>query len=482
MVNVFPVKASGFLRESLPEERQLLIHSGILPINDVFFPHFGNRSRIRLFYGGYGSGKSVFIAQDLIEKCLNDSYFKCYYGRKGYVDIRGSSFETIVETIEELGLESYFHYSKADNSSMVIKCRLNGNKFVPFGSDDPKKLKSIKDPTHIWCEEFDQYEDEDVENEKKGDFQLLFPRLRTTKAQTEFIASFNTEQVFPKHWILKYFFPEMYEGEDKPQDWFKEVIASFDILRVFANYTDNFFIDQEEYYKQLQLASGGDQDTLNSMAKGAWGIINNKKPWLYNYDQNKHVRSVLFLPTFPIYISFDFNVDPFACTIWQMSPQKGLKDSFIHCIDRIVDKVKLDDMCAIIKSRYPHSIKHVTGDRSGKNEDVGRNQTLYQMIQSYLGNGCILDLNDSNLEHADSRELCNALFYHYPKLYIDEKVVELQTDCKRATPDPNSANPSKLLKNRTTHKMDTFDSMRYFFQTYFHKFAKETYFRVINKR
>lgn len=173
-----PIKASEWFTFTEPD-RELLKSIGAVPVNDVFYELWGNRNPINLLRGGYGSGKSVGIAQDLIEKALTDSYFKCYFGRKVYEDIRESVFATIVETIEDLGVQKYFHYSTAQTSTMVINCA-NGNKFIPFGAKDPNQLKSIKDPTHFWCEEFDQFFWGD--DERPADFALIYPRLRTSNA------------------------------------------------------------------------------------------------------------------------------------------------------------------------------------------------------------------------------------------------------------------------------------------------------------
>lgn len=440
-------------------------------------PLWNNQNAINLLYGGYGSGKSVFVAQELIRNCRSSSYFKCYFGRKVYDDVRESCFETIVETIEDMGLANEFHYSKAQTSSMVIVHK-NGNKFVPFGAKDPSQLKSIKDPTHFWCEEFDQFEDAD--GEKLGDFQLIYPRLRTSKAVTQFYGTFNTASVYETHWLLKYFFPELYKGEDQPEF---DILKDMQIERTFANYVDNYFIDREAYFLKLKMASGGNQLVLDAIAKGDWGAVDNKNPWLYAFQQH-HVRDrIPFMPSFPVYISFDFNNDPFACTAWQFSPHKGTQDSFIHCIKEFTGKLKIEEMCQQIRTTYPSSILYVTGDRSGQNEDVGRNQTLYQLIAAHLGvNKKLLDLNNTNLEHADSRIFMNAMFANYPNIRISrEGCPNLVRQSQQAKVDIECKKPSQLLKDRGQYKNDEFDSMRYFFQTYFHQFAKERYFKVIKR-
>jgi phage terminase large subunit len=472
-----PIKASEWFTFT-DKDREILKSLGAVPVNDVFYPFWNNHNAINLYFGGYGSGKSVGIAQELIEKCLTTSYFKCYFGRKVYDDIRESVFATIHETIEDMGVQHKFHYSTAQTSSMVITCS-NGNKFIPFGSKDPNQLKSIKDPTHFWCEEFDQYFWGD--EERQADFALIYPRLRTQKAVTQFYGSFNTASVFPNHGMLKYFFPELYTGDDKAQF---DILEGIDIHKLFANYTDNHFIDREKYYQQLRLASGGNSLILDAIAKGEWGAEDNKNPWLYGFDVNKHVaQTIPFLSSFPVYVSFDFNNDPFACTCWQMSPHKGMNDSFIHCIREFSGTMKVEEMCQRIRSTFPASVLYITGDRSGQNEDVGRNQTLYQMIAAYLGvSQKLLNLNTTNLEHADSRFFLNAMYANYPHLIISrEGCPNLVRQCQMAKVDTDNKKPSQLLKDRENHKNDEFDSMRYFFQTYFHQFAKDKYFKAIKK-
>jgi hypothetical protein len=73
------------------------------------------------------------------------------------------------------------------------------------------------------------------------------------------------------------------------------------------------------------------------------------------------------------------------------------------------------------------------------------------------------------------------MFQHYPNIFIDPSCKGLIADCEKATVDPKSLKPSMLLKDRGAYKMDLFDGMRYYFQTYWNTWAKDTYFRVLKK-
>ena len=275
--------------------KDVLIRSGVVPINDVFLPFWNNQNKINLLYGSYGSGKSVFIVDVLINHCLNDPYFRCYYGRKILEDVRGTVFKTITDRIKELNLTSKFSFSDAPNGTMIIICKENKNEFNPFGANNPASLKSIKDPTHFFCEEFDQFTFED--------FGFIYSRLRTEKALTQFYGAFNTERIYQSHWLRKVFF----DGEYADQ-----------AFKLKANYYDNHFIDQEDYYKKLQLIANGNAAVLNAIANGEWGVVRTGGEFLKQFDETKHVGALSYEPG-AVWLSLDENVNPYVtCTCWQV--------------------------------------------------------------------------------------------------------------------------------------------------------------------
>lgn len=468
-----PVFASKFISKLSPEQRAQSIAAGIIPVNDALYRLHETTSDIWLLRGGRGGGKSEAVYDRLLNNALRDKFFNCYYGRKVLDKVRKSCFENIYECIEKLNLQKEFIYSKADNSSMTIRCRRNGNKFQPFGGDKPDNLKSFKDPSHIVCEEFDQF--------AFADFQDILPSMRTPKARCEFFGMFNTKDVMPGHWLLKVFFPELYDGDDRSAF---DALEGVQVEHLFVNFCDNYFIDQRDYLRRLKLASGGNHILLNSIAYGAWGVIENGNPWLYAFrdlhEKCPHLRKLPFMASEPIYLTFDINADPLSCTAWQRSRLVAGEGSFLHAIKEFGGKIKVDDICAHIMTTFPNSIFYVTGDRSGQNQDVGRNQTIYQMIQSYMGlSNKQMNLNTANLEHQDSRLLCNTIFEHYP-IYIDpEGCPNLVADMRKATVDMDSTKGNQLLKDRGEFKMDYFDGMRYLFQTYYLQYIRDTYLKLL---
>lgn len=296
------VKASAFKKRASPELRDMLIEKGAVPVNDLLRPLWNNIFPILLLFGSYGSGKSVFLVDDLINKCIELSYFRCYFGRKVLDKVRGSVFQTITDRIKELKKEELFDFSDKPNGTMVITCKKNGHFFAPFGADNTESLKSIKDPTHFFCEELDQF--------TFTDFGDIFSRLRKEDCLLQLYAAFNTERIYQSHWIRKVF----WDGEYANQ-----------AVKVKVNYTSNHFIDQDAYYKKLQLIANGDAVKLNAIANGEWGVVRTGGEFWKQFDETKHVRPLTYQPGV-IWLSLDENVNPYVtCTCWQIIGGKDIK-------------------------------------------------------------------------------------------------------------------------------------------------------------
>ncbi|MEN6623991.1 MAG: phage terminase large subunit [Smithella sp.] len=304
-----PFEAS--LYKLLPKDVQKsMVASGALPVNDIYLPYWDNKNKINLLYGSYGSGKSIFIVDRLITHCIEDEYFRCYYGRKILDSVRGSVFATIKDRIKERNLSHLFSYSDSPNGTMNITCKANGNEFIPFGANNPDSLKSIKDPSHFFCEEFDQFH--------LDDFRFIYTRLRTEKAYTQFYGSFNTDRLYKGHWIRKTFFDGEFENK---------------CFKLLSTYKENAFIDQEDYYEKLRIASGGNSAVLAAIAAGVMGVIRTGNEFWKHFDEEKHVKTLKFDANSTIHASLDQNADPYVTqTIWQINvSEKHIKQIYEIC-------------------------------------------------------------------------------------------------------------------------------------------------------
>lgn len=436
-----PLEASLF--KPLSEELKLqLLLSNVVPVNDSFLPFWNSTNKINLFYGSYGSGKSVFIVDRLLDKCINNKYFRGYFGRKIFETVRGTVFKTITDRIKELKKEHIFSFSDSPNGSMIITCKENGNEFYPFGANNPASLKSIKDPTDFFCEELDQFD--------FTDFGLIYSRLRTEKALTQFWAAFNTEKIYESHWIRKVFF----EGEFADQS-FKHK----------STYRDNNFIDQEDYLQKLKLIANGDEATLNAIADAEWGVMSAINKFIFNFNRKKHIcKGLEYIPYIDVLLSFDFNVEPITCLVGQCDGMERV---------RILDEYRLinsdiEELCTRIISDYPDRHLIVTGDASGQNRTaLKRDLNYYKEIKRVLNLGIgQFKIPGSNPPIKNTRVLSNALLFRHNEYLFSDRVPYLIMDIEQCEVDETGG----IDKSKDKHQSHLLDCWRYFNWTFLSKF------------
>lgn len=437
-----------------------LCRSGVVPVVDQFWDLWGHQHSILFLVGSYGSGKSFFAVDDMINRCMNDSYFRCYYGRKVFDTNRKSVYPTITEQIESYEIPG-FKYSKSDNSSMIITYE-NGNKFIPFGADKIDNLKSIKEPSHFLMEELDQF--------TADDFGMCVSRLgRTNKAKTQIIGMCNTDKIYEDHWLYPIIFG------DNP------INATIH----WSNYRQNTMLPSiEDYETNLRIRAMGDEDMYNAIANGTPGVRNRQNAWIYVDYRNSIVdHKIEQIPGTTVYLSFDFNNEPMTCTAWQFSsgnhPMTG-DGHYIHAIAEFETSMANSDeeiiqlLCKKIKAAFPYNPLRVTGDSNGhvRLKGVSGNKSIYFLIAKYLGiSEKLLDVPKSNLTHTTSRALCNTVMYNHKNLRISKiNTPKMYNDIQRAKANPDKQD--EIIKDRATNKMDYFDTFRYIFATYFPYFFR----------
>ena len=208
--------------------------------NDIYIPYIDNADRFLVFYGGRGSGKSVFIAQRYLYRCLKQPYFRLLFCRKVARTVRFSQFQLFKDLIVRGRLTDLFTVRE---SSMEIEC-INGNKMIAAGMDDLEKIKSIQELTDVWMEEATEFTKEDV-------IQLNMC-LRTRKADNQMVFSFNP--ISKGNWIYESFFVK------------KEFQAT--ILK--STYLDNKF-RSPAYDIEMERLRTMNEDIYIYSALGEWG-------------------------------------------------------------------------------------------------------------------------------------------------------------------------------------------------------------------
>lgn len=213
------------------------------------------------------------------------------------------------------------------------------------------------------------------------------------------------------------------------------------------------------------------------MIEGDWNSFENKNPWFYSYDREKHISAREATRKEVLYLSFDFNINPATCIVAQLVPG-------IFC--RILKSYKvanctIKDLCMRIKSDFPNYSYRVTGDPSGHSRNQGFdsvNETMYSQIRKHLNIGLgqvdKATLNFSNKDESwrELRIFCNLIMQNHRHFSIHPvDCADLIKDIELATTEKGK---NKLYKTAgdTPYGMHLVDCLIYLLATYFNEYVK----------
>lgn len=167
--------------------------------NAIYKPVFSTKARYIDIWGGRGRGGSHFATDYFLFLLTQPNYFRGYFMRSIFGDIRESLFRDFKDRLEDSEFnEADFHINE---TAMTITYK-NGNSihskgFKKASSKQTAKLKSIAGATHIIIEECEEVEEDE--------FMKLDDSLRTTKSATiQIFRLFNPPK--KNHWIIKNFY------------------------------------------------------------------------------------------------------------------------------------------------------------------------------------------------------------------------------------------------------------------------------------
>ena len=192
--------------------------------NEAYLPFLSDYShRYEIYYGGAGSGKSVFIAQKLLFKALNAKR-KVLIIRKTLNSQKDSCWRLMLEQLEQWQIRKFCKVRITDYAIELP----SGSSLLFKGLDDAERIKSIVGITDIWIEEATELTEED--------FDQLDLRLRARASDLQMFVSFNP--ISKVNYVYR--------------KWFSETATvGDDTLIVKTTYKDNRFLP-EEYIKSLE--------------------------------------------------------------------------------------------------------------------------------------------------------------------------------------------------------------------------------------
>lgn len=419
---------------------------------------------IDFLWGGRDSGKSRHIAEQLLVDCLQSGYFRCVLVRKVFNTIKDSQWQLLKDIAEEWRIDHLFTFNK---SPLEITC-INGNKFICRGMDEPGKLKSVSNPSHCWVEEGNQLE--------RDDFIIIMTSLRFNEGRVKTWVSFNPEcdGNFEDFWLYKIFFKNrpLYTQRVFIAQWKIQLTGKFgkkyDVYFTYRStwttYKDNPFCKPERAAMLEQLIVL-DPYYYDVFTLGRWGNRNTEDPYCYCFDKEKHVGKTRIIPNLEIYLSFDFNVNPITCGVYQHD------GNWIHVIESIkLANSDIYKLCEYILVKYGKYILIITGDATGRNTSalVQDGINYYTVIKSQLS------LSDGQMRQPtinppvkENRVLVNSVLHKMDVTMDAENCRDLIYDCQNVSVN-EMGEIDKGDRSNPKKRADHLDNFRYYLNT-FHK-------------
>lgn len=229
---------------------------------------------------------------------------------------------------------------------------------------------------------------------------------------------------------------------------------------------DNPFVTADQWSNWGQMA----ERYRLKFVEGDWtdfGDTNNL--FAFAFDSKKHIGRPELDRRHPVYLSFDFNRNPIACSIIQHIDKQV----------RVLECIKLANsdiyaLCKYIQVHYPGCLFMVTGDATGKNSSalVRDNLNYYIVIKAQLKlSSGQMKQPLSNPKIVDNQVLVNSILANYSVIIHEEKAKSLIFDFRnvKTTPDGDI---DKTNRQDESQQADALDTFRYWCNTFMNTFLK----------
>lgn len=229
---------------------------------------------------------------------------------------------------------------------------------------------------------------------------------------------------------------------------------------------DNPFLNQLDVASlEMEMASMSELQVQQEIY-GKFIEYSGNNPYIYNFNDLKHIGVITVNPVQRVLFSVDFNIDPLCAIIVQTD-----FINYCYVIDEVsVQNANIGKFIDEVKTKYQRYLPTCifTGDAMGKQRNIGvrDNYSNYEQIQMGLGlSSKQIDVK-GNPTHENSRADCNYFLAHFPDFKISDKCVNTIRDLKYVQADGHG---SIIKENRkvATQQSDTLDCFRYLINTFF---------------
>ena len=445
-----------------------------------------------IIFGSKGSSKTFSVAQTCLIDMVHNGKSTLAL-RKEAARLEESLIATFRKCRYGLNLNSaskvmFRKFMAVWPEGNEAKIRFDG---MDAGEDKIKGLEGIQ---NVVFDELDQFKPEEWEQagislRGGGGEQMLFGLLNPVSEENwvkkDFIDSFDWEDYIPScgHTLSERSF--IRRAKNKENGKLENVVL------IKTVYLDNAYVvggkhqDGTEYgkidhellrkYESLKY-SNPYKYRINVL--GEWGVIQAKRPFCYNFDMNKHVKQVEVRPDCFFFLSFDFNVEINAATLWQVDVPRKI----VNCLMEFTPTLGIHAQCLKIsrmlksKTELPEAAGglrvFITGDSTGNNRVNGSETApLWRVVQNVMKikDPARLWVATSNLQHNVSCDLVNHVLSTW-NVSIDIKCTRLINDCMKAELYSNAS--GREVINKKAYDPHYLDTLRYVFQNVLHTAVK----------
>lgn len=258
------------------------------------------------------------------------------------------------------------------------------------------------------------------------------------------LATFNPT----RKWIFEKVYKKYIDNELLPPYYYQQAVPH-----------DNPFITQEQWdgWKNM------DEKSYNRYTQGSWLFEKDANVFAYSFGKKNIDDSIKYDDNLPLYLSFDFNVEPITCLACQHNI------NYIHIIKefRLINS-DIYKLCERIITSFGSAYFVVTGDATGQARSaISRGNINYYTIirNELLISSLQIKKMNANPMVKNTRVLLNSLFERHPCFKINSLTCPfLIDDLNNVAVDING----DIDKNKDKHKTHLLDCLRYYVW-YFHR-------------
>lgn len=410
-----------------------------------------DKNFITLYGGAIRGGKSYWLLLTFITYCFKYPKSRWLIVRESMPTMERTILHTFQTKFLDIGFNQYV--TNFNKQTMTVTWN-NGSQiiFMAENYDADKELNRFRglEINGAGVDEANEIREETFNKliERSGSW------IGSEGCPTKILLTCNPSQ----GWVKTKFY-KRYVEQTLPDSW----------AYVPAKITDNPHVT--EGYKESLKNLPPDQYKI--FVEGDWNAFSVNKPFAYAFDENVHVDSDSeYSDILPLWLSFDFNIDPITCLVAQHHDDD---DDFLDIIAEF--KLKdgsTDSLCDAIIAKFGHynPTYFVTGDATGNNRSAltGGNINHYYIIKNKLGLASSqIKTKKRNMSPKNLRVLTNSLLQNYD-IRISPKCETYINDLKYVEVDDNG--DIKKDRSNENRKADLLDCGNYLYEAIFPTFVK----------